>query len=103
MADDSPKPPSASELEQAINERRTHLNDTLDELSRRLEPGRLRRGVVQDGRDQVRSTVVDPVTGRPRIERLAAVGGALLVLVVLTIVARSRSRSRRRSRDRDDD
>jgi hypothetical protein len=96
MSDARPTPPSASELEQAINERRTHLNDTLDELNRRLEPGRLRRGVVQDGRDQVRSLAVDPVTGRPRIERLAAVAAALLVLVVLTVSARARRRRRDR-------
>jgi hypothetical protein len=96
MSDARPTPLSASELEQAINERRTHLNETLDELNRRLEPGRLRRGVVQDGRDQVRALAVDPVTGRPRIERLTAVAAALVVLVVLTVTARAR---RRRDRD----
>jgi hypothetical protein len=96
MADARSTPMSEAELEAAIRERRRHLTDTLDELGRRLEPARLRHAAVQDGRDRARAVVVDPVSGRPRVERIAAVAAALLI-VVLAVALRSH-RARRSSR-----
>jgi hypothetical protein len=92
MSEARPKPPSEAELEAAIRERRQHLTDTLDELNRRLAPARLRHEAVREGRDRARAVVVDPVSGRPRIERIAAVAAAVAVLVVVVVV-----RARRRS------
>ncbi|MGF1647903.1 MAG: DUF3618 domain-containing protein [Kineosporiaceae bacterium] len=94
MSEARPKPPSEAELEAAIRERRQHLAATLDELNRRLDPARLRHEAVQESRDRARATVVDPVTGRPRVERVAAVAAALAVLVLVVVLRARRRRAR---------
>lgn len=98
MSDGSPQPRSASEIEAAIRERQEHLSSTLDELSRRVQPKALAQAATDDAKESARALVIDPASGTWRIERLAAVGAAVAVLVVLTVIARVRTR--RRSGDR---
>jgi hypothetical protein len=85
---------SASQIEAAIQQRQERLARTLDELGVRLRPRNLARRAADDTRQELRSLVVDPVTGQPRVERIAAVLGALVVVVIVSVVARVRARRR---------
>ncbi len=94
---DSAKPPrlSQAELEAAIVDRQRHLSDTLDELSRRLEPARLARTTVADARASAVAQVVDS-RGALRTERVAAVAAAIALIIITLVVARVRTRRRHR-------
>ncbi len=86
---------SQAELQAAIAERQRHLGDTLDELSRRLEPARLARTTVADARAAAVSQVVDR-RGAVRVERVAAIAAAVVLIIVTTVIARVRTRRRQR-------
>ena len=86
---------TAPELEAAIAERQRHLAGTLDELGRRLEPARLARTVTADARATAVGTVMDS-RGALRVERVAAIAVALVVVVVTMVAAHVRTRRRGR-------
>jgi len=87
-----PKGPSSpAELEAAIAARRDHLAQTVDELVQRAQPAALARSSVRGvGRGLTGATHTPD--GELRAERIAAVLGAVLAVVVAVLVVRSRRR-----------
>lgn len=92
-------PSSPQELEAAIAERRAHLAETVDELVQRARPKAIAQRWVQDVRTNLyQATHTD--TGELRVERIAAISGAVVAL--LTVFTLTRRRLHRRSRHRSD-
>ncbi len=81
---------SATQLEAQIAARREHLAATIDELAARAAPKEIARRTTVGLREKLRSLTHTP-DGDLRTERLAAVGGAVVVLAgVLTVLRRRR-------------
>ncbi|MFV0458111.1 MAG: DUF3618 domain-containing protein [Actinomycetales bacterium] len=72
-----------------IAERQHRLADSVDELTTRANPKTLIADGRQEAADRIRDAVLDE-QGNPRVERLAAIGGAVAAILVLVIVARRR-------------
>ena len=84
-------PSSPAELEAAIAARRDHLAETVDELVQRAQPAALARSSVRGvGRGLTGATHTPD--GELRTERIAAVLGAVLAILVAVLVVRSRRR-----------
>ena len=80
---------SPAELERAIQARRDHLAATVEQLSARATP----KAIVARGTEDVRQKARSAVTtsdGGLRTERIAAVAGASLVLLVVLVRIRRR-------------
>ena len=86
-ADPLPSDPAA--LEALIARRRADLASTIDELVVRAHPKEIARRSAAGARDRARSFALTD-DGQPRIERLAAVGAAVVAVIGLLVVARSR-------------
>jgi hypothetical protein len=83
-----PKDPIA--LERLIDQRRERLSVTLEELLQRAQPGQIARRGVRGVTARLRSAVSTP-DGGLRVERVAAVGLAVVTLAAF-VVWRRRSR-----------
>ena len=84
-------PSSPTELEQEIAARREHLAATIDELSARTRPQALVRSGVSGVTGKVYTATHDAAGGW-RVERLAAVAGAVVAVTgVLVWLRRRRS------------
>jgi len=84
-----PLPSDPAQLEREIEERRERLAATVDELAYRVQPKVVARRSVAGAQAKVRhATTTDD--GTLRVERVAAVAGAVLLLVVLAVVRRRR-------------
>jgi hypothetical protein len=82
-------PTSPAALERAIDAKRASLAATIDELSARARPKEIvRRGVAGAGA-KARGAVATP-DGHLRAERIGAVAGAGLVVLVMLIWVRRR-------------
>ncbi|HEY3872320.1 MAG TPA: DUF3618 domain-containing protein [Actinocrinis sp.] len=68
---------SPAEIEAEIDQTRTHLSDTLDELTERLSPANLARL----GGRSAKAQFVDPETGKLKRSRTAAVAGSATAAV----------------------
>jgi hypothetical protein len=73
---------SPDEIEAALDRTRTHLSETLDELSERLDP----RDLARRGGRRIKAQFVDEQTGRVRPAPVGAAAGGLGA-VVGTVVA----------------
>jgi uncharacterized protein (DUF2345 family) len=82
-------PRSPAALEQAIVERRNHLSATIDELTFRARPKQIARRGVAGVRAKVQNATHTP-EGELRTERLAAVGGAVVLLTGVLVFLRRR-------------
>jgi len=90
--DRTAKPPrSPADLEVAIEARRTQLAATIDELSARARPRELARRGLAGLAAKARGAVSTP-DGQMRTERVGAVAGAALVVVVALVWVRVRRR-----------
>jgi hypothetical protein len=84
-------PRSAADLERGIAERRERLAATIDELSARARPGEIARRGFAGVAAKARGAVETP-DGQMRTERLGAVAGAALVVLVALVWVRVRRR-----------
>jgi hypothetical protein len=84
-------PTSPAELERGIAERRVRLAATIDELSARARPGEIARRGLAGAAAKARGAVATP-DGQMRTERIGAVAGATLVVVVALVWVRVRRR-----------
>lgn len=84
---EQPSDPAAIEAE--IEATRARLAGTVDELGVRIHPKQIARHGVADAKAKLRAATMTP-DGQPRVERLAAVGAAAVVLLALTIWRRRR-------------
>jgi hypothetical protein len=89
---DGPASSDPAAIEAEIEATRARLAGTVDELSGRLQPKEIGRRSLAGAQTRVRAATTTP-DGAPRVERLAAIGAALAVLVALMAWSR-----RRRSR-----
>lgn len=85
---DLPESPEA--LEAAIVARRAHLAGTLDELADRVKPANLAHDAKDEAVTRARAAVTDE-QGNVLYERIAAVGAAVLAVVVAAVAIRRRS------------
>jgi hypothetical protein len=82
-------PTSPAALERAIEAKRANLAATIDELTRRTKPKEIvRRGAAGVGA-KARGAVATP-DGNLRTERIGAVAGATLVVLVALFLLRRR-------------
>jgi superfamily I DNA and RNA helicase len=89
--------PSASSsdpaaIESDIVATRDHLKNTVDELAHRLTPKEIARRSVADAKDELREATTNS-DGSLRVERIAAVAGAVLAVVALLAMLRHRRSS----------
>jgi hypothetical protein len=82
-----PRDPKA--LEDLIAQRRADLTATIDELVTRAHPREIVRRSVADARGRVRAFATTQ-DGAVRVERLAAVAGAVVAVVGLLLLLRTR-------------
>jgi hypothetical protein len=87
--DSTPVPTSTPALEAEIQARREHLAATIDELTARTKPQALARSGLAGVTRKVQ-TVTHTPEGQLRVERLAAVAGAAVVLAGALIWLRRR-------------
>ena len=86
-----PPTPEVAALESELNERRTHLSTTIDELVTRLSPKEIVRREVESVKIRVAEATRTP-DGQIRTELVAAVLGAVsVVLVGAGLLRRNRS------------
>jgi anti-sigma-K factor RskA len=85
-----PLPSDPGALEKLIDARREHLAATVDELARRARPKEIARRAGDDALTRLRSATYT-TDGRLRVERVAAVGAAVVALLAL-VLWRRRSR-----------
>ena len=91
-AETAAKPPrSPAELEHAIEAKRAQLAATIDELSSRARPRELARRGLAGVTAKARGAVETP-DGQLRAERVGAVAGAALVVLVALVWVRIRRR-----------
>jgi hypothetical protein len=94
--DDSPQVVPSSEADviaEQIERRQARLAADVDELATRVHPKTLVRTTGESARTKARAAVVAD-DGSPRVERLAAAGSAVLIVVgALLLRGRKRSRS----------
>jgi hypothetical protein len=94
--DDSPQVVPSSEADviaEQIERRQARLAADVDELATRVHPKTLVRTTGESARVKARAAVVAD-DGSPRVERLAAAGSAVLIVVgALLLRGRKRSRS----------
>lgn len=83
------EPQSAAAIEKAIDERRAHLAATIDELAYRAKPQEIAKRATASLQARVREVTHTP-DGQLRTERLAAVGGAVAVVLGLMVYLRRR-------------
>lgn len=88
---DTQLPASTGELEREIQARRDHLAATIDELSARAKPQAIARSGAAGVAKRVNSAT-HAQDGSLRAERLAALGGAVVVLSGLLVWLRRRRR-----------
>ncbi len=74
-------------IEHDIEATRERLAGTVDELAVRLHPKEIGRRSLADVKARVRAATTTP-DGSPRVERLAAVGAAVLAVVGLVVLRR---------------
>ena len=89
MTQDMDKQPTPEELRAEITRRQENLAHTVDQLAARANP----RALVDQGKSQARNAVKGVVfteEGELRIERIAVMAGAIIVLIGLSIWNRSR-------------
>jgi len=86
---DRSMPQSPAALERAIDERREHLAATIDELAIRAQPKEIARRGAAGARARA-AAVVRTDEGQVRVERIAAVTGALAVIVAVLVWLRRR-------------
>ena len=79
-----------ADIESEIVATRDHLKDTVDELAHRLAPKEIARRTVADVKQDLREATTNP-DGSLRVERVAAVVGAVLAVVALIVLRRRRS------------
>lgn len=80
----------AAAIEAEIEATRARLADTVDQLAVRIHPKEIARRGSQGAQERLRAAAMTP-DGQPRVERLAAVGAAVIVLLVLTVWRHRRS------------
>jgi hypothetical protein len=78
-----------ADIESEIVATRDHLKDTVDELAHRLAPKEIARRTVSDVKQDVREATTNP-DGSLRVERIAAVVGAVVAVLALLAVLRRR-------------
>ena len=78
-------------LEREVELRRAQLAGTIDELHARMQPAVIKQHALAVGKAQVTAFTTAP-DGSLRVERLAAVGAALLGLTALLVVRAVRKR-----------
>lgn len=81
------------EIRAEIAQRQNRLADTVDELTSRAHP----KTLVNQGKEEAAARVRDAVfdeQGDPRLERLAAAGGAIATLLILMLILRSRRKKK---------
>lgn len=86
---DKPKPPSPEELREEIAQRQTNLASTVDALAAKASP----RSLMDQGKTQASDAARGAVftdEGDLRVERIAVVAGALVVLIGLSVWLRNR-------------
>lgn len=71
-------------IEASIEATRARLSGTVDELAVRLRPKEIARRSLDDVMAKVR-TATTTADGAPRVERLAAIGAALVALLALAM------------------
>lgn len=89
--DGSGLPDNPAALVRLIEQRRTHLATTVDELARRARPRELARRGASGAASRVRAATRTE-DGGWRVERVVAVGVALAVVTGLLLRTRRRSR-----------
>lgn len=91
MSDDAKSGPSdPAAIEAEIEATRLRLASTVDELAVRVHPKTLATRGVEGAKVKARAAVTTP-QGQLRVERIAAVAGAALSLLVLVVWRRRRS------------
>ena len=91
MAEKEIESSSPVELEREIQTRRDHLAATIDELSARARPRAIARSGVESVTSRLRAAT-RAEDGSLRVERLAALGGAVLMLSGARVCRRRRRR-----------
>ena len=76
-------------IEADIEATRSRLAGTVDELAVRAHPKEIIRRATEEAKARLVAAVTTP-DGEPRLERLAAVGGAAVAFLVLAVVRRRR-------------
>ena len=91
MSDDAKSGPSdPAAIEAEIEATRLRLASTVDELAVRVHPKTLATRGAETAKERARAAVTTP-QGQLRVERIAAVAGAALSLLVLVVWRRRRS------------
>ncbi len=87
-------PATPAEIEAAIDERRSHLAQTIDELVQRTQPKAIAQRSVVDAKQRF-AAATRTESGELRTERVAAVAAAVVaVLAIVALLRRRRSRRR---------
>ncbi len=90
MSEDAKSGPSdPAAIEADIEATRARLAGTVDELAVRVHPKELARRGTEGAKEKARAAITTP-QGQLRVERIAAVAGAALSLLVLAIWRRRR-------------
>jgi Protein of unknown function (DUF3618) len=71
-------------LEAEIEATRARLAETVDELAVRIHPKTIADRATEDAKARLNDAVYTP-DGKPRVERLAAVGAALAAFIALVV------------------
>lgn len=76
---------SPDDIERDLEQARRRLATTIDQLADRVSP----KAVAQRSADKAKLQVIDE-SGAPRVERIAAIGAAVLGWIALTVWRRRR-------------
>ena len=90
MSQDKDKQPTPEQLRAEIAQRQRHLAQTVDQLTAKASP----KALMEQGRSQATTAARGAVfteEGELRVERIAVVTGAFVVLVGLSLWIRSRN------------
>lgn len=77
-----------AQIKAEIEATQARLAATVDQISERVAP----KNVLARIQAALKGVVIDPVTGSPRTERLAAGGGVVVLLVLIRVVRWRRGR-----------
>jgi hypothetical protein len=94
VSDPTTNPPGndPAAIERDIEATRARLADTVDQLAVRVHPKTITQRAGDDARARLHDALYTP-DGKPRTERLAAIGAALAALVALVVWRKAKKRS----------
>jgi Protein of unknown function (DUF3618) len=89
-SDSKPKPRSTADIQADIDETRERLVQNLNQLKAETAP----KALLEKARNAARGVFLDPTTGAVRVERVAAVAGGVVAIIIVRRGIKSRGRRR---------